>query len=90
MKEEKIEIKRGVLEKSPGKEKLLFKKWKQRYFVFCHVRRGTASWLKMYYYRSYASYKEGNVPLGKFDFFRAMRTSLINILFELSNGLNTL
>ena len=70
LKEEKIEIKKGLLEKSSGEEKRLFKSWKGRYFVFCQIRRGDTIWLKLYYYRSFSSYKEGSLPKGMFFNFK--------------------
>ena len=67
VKEEKIDIKQGLL-KLPSGDRLLpsFKKWKQRYFVFCHIRKGKKDWLKLFYHKSHSSHKEGIMPIGMF------------------------
>ena len=65
VKEEKIDIKQGLLN-LPSGDRLLpsFKKWKQRYFVFCQIKKGKNNWLKLFYYKSQSSHKEGNMPKG--------------------------
>ena len=64
IKEEKIEIKEGLL-KIPG-DRLFdpLKSWKQRYFVFCQIRRGGSNWLRLFYYKNSSFYKEGRMPKG--------------------------
>ena len=63
VKEEKIEVKRGLL--NFHRERVL-KPWKKRYFVFCQIRRGDSNWLKLFYYKNSSCYKEEQMPTGMY------------------------
>ena len=68
IKEEKIEVKQGML-KIASEDRSIFtlKRWKERYFVFCQIRKGDNYWLKLFYFKSHSSYKEGNMPIGMYN-----------------------
>ena len=64
IKEEKIEIKQGLLKMHGDRLFDTLKSWKQRYFVFCQIRRGDSGWLRLFYYKNSSFYKEGRMPKG--------------------------
>ena len=67
IKEEKLEVKRGLLE-MPKDSKLSWRKnWKPRYFVFCEVKKGESRKLPLYFYKSRSAYMADELPEGGFS-----------------------